>query len=427
MNNLSKTDLINIVVIGFAIFSMLFGAGNVVFPPYLGFHARESWLIAFIAYFIADIGLGIVGFIAIKNCGSSEGVTKQTNKFWGTVIMTTIMLCVGPLIAFPRTIATTFEMSVSPFFPEVSNILFSFAFGVLTFFLTVKQSKVIDIVGKYLTPILLIGLTILIICGIFNPALTTALPSESNIFETSIKTGYQTLDAAAVLVFGSIILLSIQNKGYQDPQNSNKVLIYSLIVSSILLFLVYGGLCYLGAYASADISKSITRTELLKTILQNLMGKAGLIIFAVVVFMACFTTAIALLSATSKYFSELTKGKISYKTFCIIISLFGAITSSKGLDVIVAFASPILDLVYPPLLVLIFVGAFCPGLFRKAIIGGAITATIISVLNIINTFIYPINIVTKLPMHNLGLGWFIPTLVVMAICQIFKSQHQENQ
>ena len=157
------------------------------------------------------------------------------------------------------------------------------------------------------------------------------------------------------------------------------------------------------------------------------MGKAGLIIFAVVVFMACFTTAIALLSATSKYFSELTKGKISYKTFCIIISLFGAITSSKGLDVIVAFASPILDLVYPPLLVLIFVGAFCPGLFRKAIIGGAITATIISVLNIINTFIYPINIVTKLPMHNLGLGWLIPTLVVMAICLLFKRQPQENQ
>ncbi len=427
MNNLSKTDLINIVVIGFAIFSMLFGAGNVVFPPYLGFHARESWLIAFIAYFIADIGLGIIAFIAINKCGSSENITNQTNKFWGTVLMTTIMLCVGPLIAIPRTIATTFEMSIEPFFPEFSRLLFSFVFGLLTFFLSIKQSKVIDIVGKYLTPILLLGLTILIITGILNPALASALASESDILETSIKTGYQTLDAGGVLIFGSIILLTIKNKGYQDTQSSSKILIYSLIVSSILLFLVYGGLCYLGAYASADINISIPRTELLKVILQNLMGKTGLIIFAVVVFLACFTTAIALLSSTSKYFSELSKGKISYKTFCIAISLYAVISSCKGLDVIVAFASPILDLVYPPLLVLIMVGAFCPKLTRKAIIGGTITATIISVINIINNFIYPIDIVTKLPMHNIGLEWFIPTLAVMAVCLIFKHQPQENQ
>ena len=422
---MNKKDIINIAVLGFAIFSMLFGAGNVVFPPYLGFLARESWFIALIAFFMADVGLGILGFFAINNCSSPENVTNQIGKFYGTFLMATVMLCMGPLVVFPRTAATTFEMSIVPFFPDFSKILFSFIFCFLSFILCIKQSKVIDIVGKYLTPILLLGLTLLIIEGIINPALTKNLPSINNIVETAIKTGYQTLDVAGVLVFGAIISLGIKNKGYSDSKKASKILIYSSLLSALLLFLAYGGLCYLGAYASEDIISSISRADLLTTILQNLMGKPGLILFAVIVFMACITTAIAVLSSTAKYFSELTKGKISYRTFCAIISIYGAISANKGLETIVAFAGPILDFLYPPLLVLIFIAAIYPKLNKTAVYGSTIAATTISILNIINQYIYPIKFVNTLPMHNIGLDWIIPTVTVTIICILVTHKKEE--
>ena len=427
MNNLSKTDLINIVVIGFAIFSMLFGAGNVVFPPYLGFLARESWFVAFIFYFISDIGLGMLTFVSIYKSGSPDNVAFQVGKFWGTALMITIMLCLGPLVVFPRTAATAFEMSIIPLFPNVSRIIFSIIYCLLAVLLCIKQSKVVDIVGKFLTPALLIGLLLLIIAGIINPALTTTLPPIDNIIEKSIKDGYQTLDALASLIFGAILYLSIRNKGYTKDEDIGKILVYSSLLASILLFIVYGGLCYLGAFSSPDNSISISRADLLISIVQNLMGKTGLSIFAIVVFLACLTTGIAVQTSTAKYFSELSKGKISYKVFCVIISLWGAITANIGLDAIVAFAAPLLDLVYPPFLVLIIKIVFFPRINQKVVYASAITATTISTLNIINQHIYPINIMTKLPMHNLGLDWFIPTLVVMAICLIFKRQPQENQ
>lgn len=422
---MNKKDIINIAILGFAIFSMFFGAGNVVFPPYLGFLARESWFVALIAFFIADVGLGILGFFAINNCSSPENITNQIGRFYGTILHTTIILCVGPLVGIPRTTATTFEMSILPFFPDFSSILFSFIFCFLTLILCIKQSKVVDIVGKYLTPLLLLGLTVLIIEGIINPSLTKALPSPNNIIETAIKTGYQTLDAAAVLVFGSIIFLSIKNKGYNDSKEASKIMLYSSLLSALLLFLVYGGLSYLGAYAPEDIISSISRADLLTTILQNIMGKLGLILFAVIVFLACLTTAIALLGSTSTYFSVLTKGKISYKAFCVIISIFGAITATNGLDTIVAFASPILDFVYPPFLTLVFIAAIYPKLNKTAVYGSTIAAAAISILNVINQYIYPVKLVNTLPMHSIGLDWIIPTVTVTVICILVTHKKEE--
>lgn len=422
---MNKKDIINIAVLGFAIFSMLFGAGNVVFPPYLGFLARESWFIAFIAYFLADIGLALVCFIALNKNRSPKSITNQIGEFYGTFLITIIMLCIGPLVAIPRTVATTFEMSIAPFFPEASRMLFSIIFCFLVFILCIKQSKVVDIVGKYLTPILLLGLAVLIIFGLINPALTQSLPSADNIVATAIKTGYQTLDATAALVFGAIIFLNIKSKGYNDSKEISKILMYSSFLSAFLLFLVYGGLCYLGAYASADISASISRADLLTTILQNLMGKQGLILFAIIVFLACLTTAIALLSSSCKYFSELTKGKISYKAFCILTCIFVSITANKGLDTIVAFAGPILDFVYPPFLVLVFIAAIYPKLNKTAVYGSTIAAAAISILNVINQYIYPVKLVNTLPMHSIGLDWIIPTVTVTVICILVTHKKKE--
>ena len=164
-----SNSLRDMIVVGFALFSMFFGAGNVVFPPYLGMEAGPQWLAGFSAYFIADIGLALLGMFALLRVGSSEAVISRVGKVPAELLMCAIILCIGPMVAIPRTSATTFEMAISPNLSGVSPVLFSVLFFALILVLCIKESAVVDIVGKILTPLLLLGLFAIIIKGIITP------------------------------------------------------------------------------------------------------------------------------------------------------------------------------------------------------------------------------------------------------------------
>ena len=195
-----SNSLRDVIVVGFALFSMFFGAGNVVFPPYLGMEAGPQWLAGFSAYFIADIGLALLGMFALLRVGSSEAVISRVGKVPAELLMCAIILCIGPMVAIPRTSATTFEMAIAPNLSGVSPVLFSVLFFALILVLCIKESAVVDIVGKILTPLLLLGLFAIIIKGIITPVgEISALPQISNVAVTGIKAGYQTMDALAAL------------------------------------------------------------------------------------------------------------------------------------------------------------------------------------------------------------------------------------
>ena len=164
-----KKPLKDSFIIGFALFSMFFGAGNVIFPPYLGLESGPHWLLGFISYYIADIGLALLAMFAILRQGSPEKVTSRIGKVPSVLLMCAIVLCIGPMLAIPRTAATTFETSVTPLVSGVSPVLFSVLFFLLILLLCVRERAVVDIVGKILTPALLIGLLILIVVGVVSP------------------------------------------------------------------------------------------------------------------------------------------------------------------------------------------------------------------------------------------------------------------
>lgn len=217
-----SNSLRDVIVVGFALFSMFFGAGNVVFPPYLGMEAGPQWLAGFSAYFIADIGLALLGMFALLRVGSSEAVISRVGKVPAELLMCAIILCIGPMVAIPRTSATTFEMAISPNLSGVSPVLFSVLFFALILVLCIKESAVVDIVGKILTPLLLLGLFAIIIKGIITPVgEISALPQISNVAVTGIKAGYQTMDALAALPFGIIVLQSVTAKGYDNSKSSS--------------------------------------------------------------------------------------------------------------------------------------------------------------------------------------------------------------
>lgn len=398
------------IVVGFALFSMFFGAGNVIFPPYLGFGAGTQWVNGFLFYFIADIGLALFALFTLLKVGGSENITGRIGSVASNILMSAIILCIGPMVAIPRTAATTFEMSVAPLISGVSPVIFSVAFFIVVLLLSIRQSAVIDVVGKVLTPALLIGLLVLIIKGIISPLGSIVNPhvDSSFVIVNGIKSGYQTMDVLAALAFGIIILKSAQEKGYSDARESSKMIRAAAVIAGVLLLIVYFGLTYLGATSASLFSLGISRAELVIGIVERLLGKVGLVIFAVVVALACMTTAVALVSSAASFFEKLTKGRLSYAALVIIICVSSAVISNLGLDRIVAVASPILDIVYPPTLVLIALSWFgdrlSRGVYRWAVIG----ALIASVLSTLSLYGVSVPIVNTLPLASLGLGWIVP-------------------
>lgn len=401
------------IVVGFALFSMFFGAGNVIFPPYLGFGAGTQWVNGFLFYFIADIGLALFALFTLLKVGGSENITGRIGSVASNILMSAIILCIGPMVAIPRTAATTFEMSVAPLISGVSPVIFSVAFFIVVLLLSIRQSAVIDVVGKVLTPALLIGLLVLIIRGVISPLGHIVNPDvdSSFVIVNGIKSGYQTMDVLAALAFGIIILKSAQEKGYSDERESSKMIGAAAVIAGVLLLIVYFGLTYLGATSASLFSMDISRAELVIGIVQRLLGKTGLVIFAVVVALACMTTAVALVSSAASFFEKLTKGRLSYAVLVTVICVSSAVISNLGLDRIVAVASPILDIVYPPTLVLIALSWFgdrlSRGVYRWAVIG----ALIASVLSTISLYGVSVPIIDTLPLASLGLGWIVPSAV----------------
>ena len=407
-----NNSLRDMIVVGFALFSMFFGAGNVVFPPYLGMEAGPQWLTGFSAYFIADIGLALLGMFALLRVGSSEAVISRVGKVPAELLMCAIILCIGPMVAIPRTSATTFEMAISPNLSGVSPVLFSVLFFALILVLCIKESAVVDIVGKILTPLLLLGLFAIIIKGVVTPVgEISALPQISNVAVTGIKAGYQTMDALAALPFGIIVLQSVTAKGYDNSKKQFRVVGGSAILAGVLLLAVYMGLAYLGATVSGQYNGTIGRAQLVMAIVEALMGKVGMILFGVVVGLACVTTAIALTSSAAAYFAELCRSKVPYKAFVIAICVFSAVVSNLGLDRIVAVAAPVLDVIYPPTLVLIFISLLMPRMPDRVSRGACIGALITSVLCTLTAHGVNIPVVTSLPLYDLGLSWLIPAAV----------------
>ena len=305
-----KTSLVrDIIVVGFALFSMFFGAGNVIFPPYLGLESGSQWVSGFATYFIADIGLAMLAMFALLRVGSSEAVVSRVGQIPAAVLMSAIILCVGPMVAIPRTSASTFEMAIVPNLSGVSPVVFSILFFALILALCIKESAVVDIVGKILTPLLLLGLFAIIIKGVITPlGEPSALPQIANVAVTGIKAGYQTMDALAALPFGIIVLQSVTAKGYDSGRKQFRVVGGSAVLAGILLLAVYMGLAYLGATVSAQYTNDIGRAQLIMAIIEALMGKVGMVLFGVVVGLACVTTAVALTSSAAAYFSVLCRG-----------------------------------------------------------------------------------------------------------------------
>lgn len=402
-----KRRYIDQLIIGFALFSMFFGAGNIIFPPYLGLGSGTDWFTGFGCYYLADIGLSIIAIFAlIKNGGDISNVTDRIGKIPGEIMVSAIILCIGPFIALPRTGATVHEMFTIPVIGDISPVISTSIFFLVVMVLTLRESAVVDIIGKFLTPALLLGLIILIALGIISPlGEISAEPMIDNVVVEGINAGYQTMDVLAAMIFGIIIVKNVIERGYTETKLKYKVARNASLIAAAALLVVYCGLTYLGATASNLYTMDINRSELILNITEALMGKLGVAILGIIVTLACLTTAVALVSASADYFCTLSKGNIKYTVLAVIICIFSAVIANIGIDKIVLLAQPILSLVYPGALTLIILSLFSEHISNFTIRGAVIGATFGSLCEILYAQGMPLNFIANMPLISIGIGW----------------------
>ncbi|WP_297281018.1 branched-chain amino acid transport system II carrier protein [uncultured Anaerococcus sp.] len=424
----------DVIIVGFALFSLFFGAGNLIFPPFLGKTFGASWLISSIGFLLTGVGLASLGVIAMaKKDGNVKKFTQVSGPRLGYIITLLVILVIGPLGAIPRTGATSAEVVIASGI-NISYILFIILFFGITFLLNFTNSKIIDVIGKYLTPALLIVLAVMIIAGIVHPIgekLVTS-NSQAEVFSKSITEGYNTMDALAAMVFSPIVIKSLIDKGYED--NLLKKTFQVIAVASCGLLLVYISLTYLGATSSIVYQDKTERVDLLISITHSILGPVGKYILSSIIALACLTTAVGLTSSISEIFVEIFNDKISYKKMLIIITGISLILSLVGVDGIVNFTFPMLNFAYPVFLTMIVYNLMDKEIeykYRK------VTFTVVTIVAIIQTIIDYVRvfdisnlsslnkIISWLPFYNSGFPWLVPFILTF-ILGILLSRRETN-
>ncbi|MBB1140850.1 branched-chain amino acid transport system II carrier protein [Myroides sp. WP-1] len=431
---MKQKSITNILTIGFALFAMFFGAGNIILPPIIGLITGEDWSSAVSGFTITAIIAPFLGILAVLFSGDEfTDLGKRINSTLGLVLATMIILSIGPLVAIPRTAATTFEVGLLPIWPNFNPIVSSVLFFTVTLALSISPSKVVDIIGKYLTPLLLILLTIMIVMGILHPLDVTKDTGvgAAESFRRGFAEGYQTMDVLASVIYAGIIIAAVKAKGYTSQETKTKVTFLSGAVATSCLLFIYGGLVYLGATSGYNVAGDLKRTELLLYISNHVLGAQGTVALSLCIALACLTTAIALVCATGTFFSQLTNGKVSYKVIVIATCVFSAVLAVNGVDQIIDYAGPFLGIIYPITLTLIvYIVLFGKVVKRKLPFVGAIaTTTVFSLVQFYvgmtidkateDSFEFQLNQwIQKIPLYNYDVPWLLPSFVVFVLVYI---------
>lgn len=414
------------LAVGFMLFALFLGAGNIIFPPQLGQMAGENIIISMIGFLITGVGLPLLGIIAVaKNGGDLEVLAGRINPYFGIIFTSVIYLSIGPFFAIPRTGAVSYSIGVAPFLSEATQeswiplFITTLIFFSFTFYLAYNPTKIVDRVGKILTPALLIVICLLTIKAIITPLGEVGEAQGTyidNAFGESFIQGYLTMDVLASLVFGIVIIQSLVARGVTEKAAQIKITIFAGIVAALGLAFVYISLGYIGVTSTTAIGFHDDGGTIISLAAQQLFGQAGNIILSAVIILACLTTSVGLLSANATFFHKIFP-KISYQAYLVIFALFSFGVSNFGLADLINISLPVLVAIYPIAIVLMIFALF-GNLFNHApsVYGMALIFTgFIALYDGIKQAGYKIeaydNFLSIFPFYDQGIAWVVPALV----------------
>ena len=415
------------LVVGVALFSMFFGAGNLILPPLLGVQAGRDSLPAILGFFVAGVGLPVLGIVAVALSGTIRDLTNRVHPVFAKVFVALVYLSIGPCLAIPRTASTAFEM-ISPLLPAewplgVVRLVFSVAFFSFAFLLAMYPGRLTRLLGRVTGPALILLIVVVVVASVASllgsPAAAPAAiaPYDSSPAVSGFLTGYQTMDLLASLTFGLVIATNIRGLGVTEDRGVTREVCKAGVVAGVLLMALYGGLCAVG-YELGGALQGVTNGAVVISESAALhFGTLGTAIVAAIFLLACLNVCIGLISCCGSYFAD-ELPRVSYRGCAIAFTVFSCLVSNLGLDAIISFSATLLGALYPPAIVLVVMGMCSRACDRvPAVWPWTVGVTcVVSASTSLRDALAPSLALPldALPLSDLGLGWVIPALAAAA-------------
>ncbi|MDD7805994.1 MAG: branched-chain amino acid transport system II carrier protein [Endozoicomonas sp. (ex Botrylloides leachii)] len=414
----------NIIALGFMTFSMFLGAGNVIFPPMIGQMAGHNTPIAGLGFIIGDVGLTLLGLIAISLAGGADNLLQDFPERVQKLFWVLLFIIIGPAFVIPRAAMVAYEIGFFPFVGANQWLFYSYIFGylLLVMFLTLNPQKIVITVGKWMTPALLILLITIAVATLVSPLGTVQQARDAyqhQAFSEGLIQGYLTMDALGALGFGWILAVTIRSMGVSSKRSVAFYIAIAGVLAAIGMIIVYSAMLYLGATSNTISPNASNGGHILTAYVSGLFGKFGLIILAGVISLACMTTCIGVAAAGAEYFHKV-RPKISYGRYVVFISICSAIISTIGLNKLIGITLPVIVGFYPVTIAVIATAILRRWLTNPKKVNYIVcsTALCFGVIDGINaTGWLPKDVVTwlshHLPLFDQGMGWITPGLVAL--------------
>ncbi len=417
-----------VLLVGFTLFSMFFGAGNLIFPPNIGAQAGSMTWFAMIGLAISAVGLPVLGILAVARSGGLEVLGGRVHPLFAKCFTVAAYLSIGPCLAIPRTAGTSFEMAVPPFVGSEAPIalyqlIYSAVFFAAALVVALRPEKLTDRLGKIMCPLLIALIIVAFAACIVNPLQGYGSPGEG--YETAVKAistafqeGYQTMDTIAALAFGILISLNIRARGVEDEKNIVRGAMQAGAITGAMLLVIYSMLAHIGALSGGVSPNPSNGAEALTNVVHALFGKTGNLLLAAIFVIACFNVCVGLISSCSEYFAKLCP-RLSYRVWAVLFAAVSMALANAGLNQILTFSVPALNILYPVAIMLILLSFGQRWLEGKKM---AYPMTILftgvaSILFEIQRLLH-LDFLNGVPLAGLGLGWVLPAAagLVVGIC-----------
>lgn len=417
----------SLTITSFALFSLFFGAGNLILPPLLGFKAGNLWLLVALGFCISGVVVPLLGIFAhAKLQGTMFDFAKKVSPLFSLVYCYVVyFICIA--LPSPRTASVTHEMAIQPFW-DTPYLLTSFVYFLLVFLFVINRSKVLDLLGKLLTPGILIILLLMIATALFTMDFDFVSSEMKSPFSHGILEGYQTFDAIAAIVVGAVTIISINLKEKEASFEEKRKLIRKAgFWAGVGLFSVYAGLILTGALFSDQFDGGISRTSLLSELSIKILGGTGSILLSILVSLACFTTAVGIVTGTSDFMkSQFNDSVLVYRVTAFVGCVLGVLVGQFNVGYIIAVALPALMFIYPITIILIILNVLPDRLTPPTVFKTVVWTTILfSVPDFLDSLgrgdaINPYTSWVPLSQHQLG--WVLPALLALVLSNVIQQK-----
>ncbi|WP_339711190.1 branched-chain amino acid transport system II carrier protein [uncultured Kriegella sp.] len=414
-----------IFVAAFALFSLFFGAGNLILPPLLGFKSGALWWLVALGFCISAVIIPIFGILAhAKLQGTLFDFAKKVSPTF-SLVYSLLIYVISASLPSPRTAAVTHEMAIAPFF-DISPLTTSIGYFVLVFVFAINRSKILNILGKLLTPAIILILLAIIGITLFSCDFLFGETVFMSPFSDGILEGYQTFDAIGAVVVGGVLIVSINLKNQKATYQEKKVLIRrAAFLAGIALTLIYAGLIITGSVLHSEFDADISRTSLLQGISIASLGNIGNLFLSLLVGLACFTTAVGIVTGTADFIkSRIHNSQNAYIITAIIGCVLGVVMGQLKVDYIIAIALPALMFIYPITIVLILLNVvperYASSQVFKAVVLTTILFSIPDFLNSIGWEAVLGSLPTYIPLSQFSMGWTVPAVVVFGAINVLE-------